>query len=60
MSTMGGWRGESKGDSEGVREEDDGRKSRRIRMRYRLPGRDRGEPGSQILLLFQYVTPPLV
>lgn len=38
MSTMGGRRGESKGDSKDVREEGDVRKSRGIRMRYRLPG----------------------
>lgn len=50
MSKMGGWQGESKDDSKDVKEE--GRKSRRIRMRYRLPERDRGELGSQILLLF--------
>lgn len=29
---------ERKYDGEDVKEEDDGRKSRRIRMRYRLPG----------------------
>lgn len=37
MGKMGGWQGESKDDSKDVKEEDDGRKSRRIRMRYRLP-----------------------
>ena len=48
---MGGWQGESKDDSKDVKKEDAGRKSRRIRMRYRL-GEDRGDLGSQILLLF--------
>ncbi len=38
MSTMGGWHRESEDDSEDVKEGDDGRKSRRIRMRYRRAG----------------------
>lgn len=36
MSKMGGWQGERKDDSKDVKKEDDGGKSRRIRMRYRL------------------------
>lgn len=49
---MEGWRRASKDDSKDVKKEDDGGKSRGIRMRYRLGECDRGVLGSQILLLF--------
>lgn len=42
---MGGWQGESKDDSKDVKKEDDGAKSRGIRMRYRLAERRQRRTG---------------
>lgn len=42
---MGGWQGESKNDSKDVKREDDGTKSRGIRMRYRLAERRQRNTG---------------